>query len=283
MGRRNVISFSLFNAVPLYLEGARENAELAHTVYPGWKTRFYVDHTVPAELIGALVERQAEIVVVEGPRLGPQYGRFWRLWIAADADVDRFIVRDVDSRLNSREKAAVDAWIASGRSFHLMRDAFAHNRKVLSGMWGGRGSSVPNMRELTDAWGAYEIGDNDRFMSTTIFSLMGTDYLCHDSLGHFGDGTPFPSHAKMSGTSFVGEIVDDAVKDQDVWRLVGELRDDVARLNQQAETHRREIETCRRLVNDLQMPDAPRSLRLVLPIARLLRSCSLAFQRRRSS
>ena len=96
MGRRNVISFSLFNAVPLYLEGARENAELAHTVYPGWKTRFYVDHTVPAELIGALVERQAEIVVVEGPRLGPQYGRFWRLWIAADADVDRFIVRDVE-------------------------------------------------------------------------------------------------------------------------------------------------------------------------------------------
>ncbi len=32
------------------------------------------------------------------------------------------IVRDADSRLNVREKAAVDAWIASGRPFHVMRD-----------------------------------------------------------------------------------------------------------------------------------------------------------------
>ena len=281
MEQRNVISFSLFGAIPLYLDGARENAELVHIVYPDWKTRFYVDHTVPAELIDALVERQAEIVVVEGPRLGPEYGRFWRLRIAADADVDRFIVRDADSRLNSREKAAVDAWIASNRSFHLMRDSISHDRKMLAGMWGARGGSVPNIRELTDAWGTYEIGDNDRFMSTIIFPLMGTDYLCHDSCGHFADGTPFPSHAKMNG-SFVGEIVNDAVKDQDVWRLLGELRDDIARLNRQAEAHREEMETCRRLVNELRMPDGPRSLRLVLPIARLLRSCSLALQRRRS-
>jgi hypothetical protein len=48
------------------------------------------------------------------------------LWVAADADVDRFIVRDADSRLNSREKAAVDAWIASGATFPIMRDCFAH-------------------------------------------------------------------------------------------------------------------------------------------------------------
>ena len=34
-------------------------------------------------------------------------GMFWRFLVAADRDVDRFIIRDSDSRLNPRERCAI--------------------------------------------------------------------------------------------------------------------------------------------------------------------------------
>jgi hypothetical protein len=40
-------------------------------------------------------------------------GMFWRFLVAEDDAVDRYIVRDSDSRLNAREAAAVAEWMAS--------------------------------------------------------------------------------------------------------------------------------------------------------------------------
>ena len=42
--------------------------------------------------------------------------------MANDDTVDRYIIRDVDSRLNIRERFAVEEWINSDKQFHLMRD-----------------------------------------------------------------------------------------------------------------------------------------------------------------
>lgn len=187
-----VISFSLYGDARYYCDGALQNALLAPVIYPGWKCRFYVDRSVPARYVAALEERGCEVVKVS-KSLGPMYGRYWRFWVASDPTVERFIVRDVDSRLNLREKAAVDEWIRSGKKYHIMRDHPAHIRRVHAGMWGARGGVLPEIARLVDAWGHYERqGDNDRFMSEIIYPLMAGDYLCHDSLGHFDDATPFP-------------------------------------------------------------------------------------------
>lgn len=48
-------------------------------------------------------------------------GMFWRWLVAEDPDVERFLIRDVDSRLNEREARAVDEWILSGKAYHIMR------------------------------------------------------------------------------------------------------------------------------------------------------------------
>ena len=40
-------------------------------------------------------------------------GMFWRFLVADDPSVDRFIVRDSDSRLNARDAFAVVDWIRS--------------------------------------------------------------------------------------------------------------------------------------------------------------------------
>jgi hypothetical protein len=153
-------------------------------------------------------------------------GRFWRFWVAADPAVERFIVRDVDSRLNPRERTAVEDWIQSGRSFHVMRDSFYHRRRVLSGMWGGLGGRLPNIAELIEGWPDQDqVGENDRFMSEVIFPLMGNDYLCHDSVCFYDDANPFPAHAHLQGTSYVGEIVPLERPSIDLWRRVAELED----------------------------------------------------------
>lgn len=257
-----VISFSVYGNRPLYTAGAIENAELAHSVYPGWTARFYVDDTVSSDVVSALSTRGAEIVHITAPSLGPHYGRYWRAWIAAEHGLERFIVRDVDSRLNSREKAAVDAWISSNRTFHLMRVSRFHTSRILAGAWGGLSGSIPNIRALTDSWGKYSADrQNDQFMSEHVYPLMGDDYICHDSYGHFSDAQPFPPHAPMQGTSFVGEIVTEQIQRQDVWRKLGEYEEELADIKA------RHFQ----LVHDLRMPDGPAALRMVLPLALIIR------------
>jgi hypothetical protein len=49
-------------------------------------------------------------------------GRTWRFAVASDPAVARFLVRDVDSRLSSREVAAVQDWVLRKKPFHVMRD-----------------------------------------------------------------------------------------------------------------------------------------------------------------
>jgi hypothetical protein len=227
----NLLSFSLYGSDPLYCHGAIRNAELAPQVYPGWVVRFAVDDSVPAEVLARLRALGCEVVVMR-KSLGPQYGKFWRFLVAGDPTIDRFACRDADSRVNVREKAAVDEWIASGEPFHLMRDSVHHDRRMMGGMWGGRGGAIPDIEQRVDAWGCYQRwGDSDRFMSEIIWPLVAARALCHDSNDHFGDARPFPPHPPLVGTCYVGEIVPVHRPPLDTWREIGLLRDQVVTLH----------------------------------------------------
>jgi hypothetical protein len=240
----NVISFSLYGSQRLYCEGALRNVELAPVHYPGWVCRFYLDDTVPHDYRTELAARGAQIIKVTKPALGPMYGRYWRFWAAADPDVSRFIIRDVDSRLNPRERAAVDEWIASGKSFHIMRDSVHHKTRALAGMWGGVGGALPEIEALVDRWGRFEEwGQNDQFVSDILFPLMQHDCVCHDGAGYFDDGRPFPAHAPLSGTRYVGEVVDDDQPAADIWRESGERHKLLVVERERTETLTAQIDT----------------------------------------
>ena len=58
--------------------------------------------------------------------MGNTSGMFWRFMVASDPTVDRYIIRDVDSRLNARDRIAVEDWIQSGYAVHTMRDHVNH-------------------------------------------------------------------------------------------------------------------------------------------------------------
>ena len=67
-----------------------------------------------------------------------------RFSVALDPAVDRYIIRDADSRLNSRDSFAVQEWIESGMKLHSMRDHISHCHPFHGGMWGGVKNALPN-------------------------------------------------------------------------------------------------------------------------------------------
>ena len=134
---KKIISFSVWGSNPKYAEAAYANLQLQPKIYPGWTCRFYIDETVPLSVINKLKsngETKSELVLM--PPSDGNYGLFWRFEPLKDKTIERFIVRDSDSRLNVREAAAVKEWEESGKEFHIMRDHPQHGAKICGGMWG---------------------------------------------------------------------------------------------------------------------------------------------------
>ena len=75
----------------------------------------------------------------------------WRFMVADDMSIDRFLVRDTDSRLSSRDAVAVWAWEQSGKALHCIRDHPSHTGYALNGgMWGGKPTALRNI--LRRSW-----------------------------------------------------------------------------------------------------------------------------------
>lgn len=76
----------------------------------------------------------------------------WR-FIPAFETKQTVIIRDTDSRLNIREKLAVQEWLKSDKNIHIMRDHPYHSiehagTKILGGMWGCREGILNPYREI---------------------------------------------------------------------------------------------------------------------------------------
>lgn len=131
--RKNIICFSLFGCLPRYCETAVINVNLAKIIYPEWTCRFYLDDSVPNDVVQRLQQKGAEVIKVT-PTQQTVSGLFWRFFIFDDPKVHCFIIRDADSLLSFKERAAVDEWLKSGKWFHIMRDSLEHSELILAGM-----------------------------------------------------------------------------------------------------------------------------------------------------
>ena len=200
-----IISFCLWGNDPKYTVGAIKNAELAKSIYPDWTCRFYVANDVPNMIIFNL-EIFDNVEVVNMNKSGDWTSMFWRFLPAGEPDVDVMISRDTDSRLNYREKAAVDEWLESDKVFHIMRDHPSHKFPVLGGMWGAKKNAVPMMKEMIeDFGGTNEYGTDYVFFADKVLpTLNKEDIMVHDE---FYDMEPFPIIRK--GFEFVGEVYDE--------------------------------------------------------------------------
>ena len=207
-----VISISAYGSNPLFWNGAIANVREAKKVYPGWKVRIYHNSSIAPEIMAQLrMLDNAELVEELEIKGGSVAGMFWRFLIADDTSVDRYIVRDADSRPSWRERAAVNEWISSGRTFHIMRDNPCHGTQVLGGMWGGLKGGFPFLVRaaiLSEKGRPYLLpakGSDQDFLTNFLYSTMRNSVMCHDShLCQVYEGCqPFPTQNLLPGI-FVG-------------------------------------------------------------------------------
>ncbi len=205
---RNVVCFSLWGNNPKYTLHAVLNAKRVPQIYPGWSARFYIDSSVPAEIVRALRDYGARVIEVEDdPRTHLKL--FWRFLASDDPGVERFLCRDCDAVVNEREAAAVNEWLSSGRRFHVMRDHPEHAELMMAGMWGGVAGLLPTLTEQAIQY--YETHqpkwrwvDQD-FLRDRVWPLIREDCLVHDSVYSMGDDCrDFPAHAPIPAGDHVG-------------------------------------------------------------------------------
>jgi len=207
---KRIISFSLWGNADKYNTGALINIEEAKIVYPGWTCRFYVQENTPA--IAALQNADCETIVMK-PEAG-NLPMFWRFYAVSDQDMECVIIRDCDSRVNFREQMAVDAWLESGKTLHLMHDYPPPHATeiILGGMWGIRGGAIKNMPELVKSWTQthnYHIWCADMlFLNEVIWPMFRGDYLSHGVDFRDGKGVPFPPHKPMRFGEYVGQVIE---------------------------------------------------------------------------
>ncbi len=202
---KKIIAFSLWGDNPKYTIGAIKNANLASQIYPDWTCRFYVGKSVPKEIIFYLKKvKNTEIVEME--ESGDWTGMFWRFYPASEDDVEVLISRDTDSRLNFREKIAVDEWLKSDKQFHIMRDHPYHSSHlILGGMWGVKNPFLNEMKKEIDSYKKNSFWQVDQnFLTEIIFPKIKDNCLVHDA---FNSNFPFPEARKK--LEFVGEPFDE--------------------------------------------------------------------------
>jgi len=207
---KRIISFGLYGTNDKYTKGAIKNVQLAKIYFPGWICRFYVTKDVPSSIIDNLKELRAEIVdIPEGK--GYTSGMFWRFMVASDENIDRYIIRDCDSRVNSRDAMAVQEWVNSGYKVHIMRDHANHCHTINGGMWGGVKGSLNQMNELINKWeNRDEYYADMSFLADEIWPLIEDDQLSHDSYccDKYKNARPFPSRRPPT-YQHVGQVFDE--------------------------------------------------------------------------
>jgi hypothetical protein len=204
---RNIISFSLFGGDPKYCETAILNVQEQPNVYPHWVCRFYIDDSVPGDVINRLRAGGAQIVPVEGPAL--QWpGPMWRFLALDDPQAHRILFRDADSLISPREAHAVEQWLTSGKRFHMMRDIGSATDLILAGLWGVVTGSLPPLQELMQRFMSAPIESrhfaDQYFLRQYVWPYARTSLMQHDSVFGFMDAVPFPDGARPDDLQGVG-------------------------------------------------------------------------------
>lgn len=216
---KKIIAYSLWGDKPKYTEGAVINARQAKEIYPGWTARFYCGESVPDTILNQLREAGAEVFIVSG--INDNRGMFWRFWALEDGDAERILLRDTDSRLTPRERAAVAEWEHSGLVGHIMRDHPYHSMPVMGGMWGCKGNIFQDIKACIDAFSPSNAYNQDQlFLEKFIYPRLISNGCCvHDTFFRYErNALPFPAPRK--NFEFVGEAFgEDGSRDTN-WHVI---------------------------------------------------------------
>ena len=130
-----IISFCLYGDKDLYCLGLIENINIINEKYNDWKIYVYYNN-IPQNILNVL-KNSSNTYLFECNHNGYKWeGMFWRFYPIEDENIDYFLSRDADSRINDREMNLVNEWISSNKCFHIIRDYPCHDIEILGGTFG---------------------------------------------------------------------------------------------------------------------------------------------------
>lgn len=213
---KKIISFSLWGNDPKYIQGALENIKCRDKYLSDWICRFYIHESVSAQHKHNISSQPLCEIIDKTGSLGTHMdkpGMFWRFEVLNDKDVERFIIRDADSRINQRDIACINHWIKSDKEFHIIRDHPYHNTKIMGGMWGATKKFMDkiNYNELLNEFNNSEyqntFATDQEFLARKIYPMAKHVALIHDNADRFREGAYKIPHINIDG-NFVGKPID---------------------------------------------------------------------------
>ncbi len=209
-----VFSFSLWVESTVeesqrYLKGALVVADQVGQMFPGYECWFYIHTSVPLEIVEALrAKPNVRVYIMEG-NLATSKPMMWRFSAIDDPECEVMMPRDTDTRFYLREKFAIQEWLESGKTFHLMRDCPHHWETIMGGMFGTRKVEWSWSDKIL-VWPQQGHRDYDqKFLKELIYPLMKNDMMVHDSFYNYEpDARPFPIPFDPD-FHFVGEYVNE--------------------------------------------------------------------------
>tara|TARA_B100000214_G_C23840852_1_gene568717 strand:- start:18 stop:827 length:810 start_codon:yes stop_codon:yes gene_type:complete len=201
-----IISFSLWGDKGCYNWGALENALIAQKLFPDWTCRYYIGKGVLPEMLKLLKELpNVEIIEMFHSNTNKMTWRF----IPAFETNNIVIIRDADSFLNIRDKAAVDEWLASDKNFHIIRDhENGHTSKIMGGMWGVRNGILKKYKHLIDKINtSHDYGADQDWLNKKIYPNIINDVFIHDEHNHHKDEKNVHKLPKTDYKGFIGEVL----------------------------------------------------------------------------
>jgi hypothetical protein len=147
----NAFSFCLFGPTSgVYHRGFLENVELIKHHFPGWVVYVYLSPDTASDFIShcqSLPTVRVRFTTVTG-----FINTVWRFYAIDEPDVDVCFFRDADSRVHWKDRWAINGFMNSTFTAHIIRDHKEHTAMIAAGMWGLRKGVIPSVRSLFDQW-----------------------------------------------------------------------------------------------------------------------------------
>ena len=183
-----VISFALWGKNLKYEIGLIESIKMAKKYYNNWQCWVYVHKkSVNDDLITKLNNYDnVKVIIKEDEEIRRNRFMLWRVEPLDDPFVEYLSVRDTDTRIFPREVLAVNEWVKSGKSLHIMRDHPQHFPKILGGSWGVKTNKLPKLNWTHESEKFFQIRgeteDDQNFLEVYLYSLFKNDRIIHDEI-----------------------------------------------------------------------------------------------------
>jgi hypothetical protein len=142
---QRIIAISMYGPKENAIFGMNESLNFLHELildmtktYPGWILRIYHDASIKDDIVCPIECAHNHVDFCNASALS-SLGRvsdyippkIWRFLPAGDFLVDIMASRDLDSPLPPRELNAVNEWLSTNKSWHVMRDHPLHSVPIL--------------------------------------------------------------------------------------------------------------------------------------------------------